>query len=561
MLASPRLSPAVDLHVTGGDTAAALESAWHLAWSDVGACVRPLGDSLPVLTEGGPYPGAWLESTASVSTEVLAMFAPEVARDTHLLLAHGARDDGLLPYKVTADGPAFFQVQRVTPLARAVHETYQRLARAEGAARVEGAAGTAGAAPGAPAVGPPSARDYLRTMYDALARDDAWIAAHRDTRGTGGTEAFCTYDTGHDASPRFWHVPDTTPGGDPARWDTGNPRLPFVAPDLTAHTAGQRTYLALLAAELGEDPGPWRAAAHRSLAALATLRSDDGAWYDLDATGSPVRIVSDVLLRVLACEAATHEEAHEVLARYLLSTRKLHPAVPFASLALDDPRFDHDAGQNSWGGPTNLLSLIRAPRAFEEYGHVAELAGALRPAVVALARAQRFPQTLDPWTGAPGYTEQYSPAALFYLDAVERLCGIHEDPDGTLWFSGVSPVAPGREPGVSSVTYARETAPSGSRVRYEQVLTLAPDGTGGVRVRRDGEPWLAFPAGWRVAVAPSGAVTVTGLHPAPVTGELTLPDDGGARLSLTVAGNEVVTLGPGPVIAHRGGPAVIPLTT
>lgn len=519
-LTPERLAAGASLRVTGGERATALATTWRAALADVAACVRPLpgsaagsdggsdgGARAGALTEGGPYPGCWLESTGSISTEVLGRFAPDVARDTHLLLARGARADGLLPYKVTDDGPAHAQIQRVTPLARSVWEQYLRTG-----------SGT-----------DDRDTDYLREMYEALAADDAWVAAHRDTRGTGGVEAFCTYDTGHDASPRFWHVPDTCPDGDPARFDAGNPLLPFVAPDLTAEAWARRVHLARAAEKLGEDPRPWRAAASDSLAALDRLwDAGDETWYDLDAAGAPVRIRTDVLLRVLACGVGDDALLDRLLRRHLLSTRGFLAPAGFTSVALDDPRFDRDATRNSWGGPVNFLALLRAPRAFEARGRTAELARVLRGAFDALLRADRFPQTLDPWTGDAGYGSGYSPAALFFLDAVERFFGVLELPGGGVLCTGLSAADPGRWPGVESLTYERRTR-SGVWAQ-----TVAGDR---VTVTRDGAPWLAFPVGWRVELAPSGEVAaLTGVAGRPVAGTLTLPD--GTHVDLTLAPNE-----------------------
>jgi hypothetical protein len=507
-LTPDQLAAGATLEVAGGERAAAITSTWRAALADVAACVRPLpGAPSGALTEGGPYPGCWLESTGSISTEILGRFAPGVARETHLLLAGGARSDGLLPYKVTDDGAAHAQIQRVTPLARGVWEHYLRT--------------------GSDAAGRDT--DYLREMYEALVADDTWVATHRDTRGTGGVEAFCTYDTGHDASPRFWHVPDTCPDGDPARFDEGNPRLPFVAPDLTAEAYARRGYLARAAEALGEDPRRWRAAASDSLAALDRLWDAAGAtWYDLDATGDPVRIRSDALLRVLACEVGDDALFDALLRRHLMNPRGFLSPAGFTSVALDDPRFDRDATRNSWGGPVNFLALLRAPRAFEAHGRTVELVRALRGAFDALLRADRFPQTLDPWTGDAGYGSGYSPAALFFLDAVERFFGVLELPDGGVRCTGLSAADPGRWPGIESLAYERPTR-SGL---WSQTVA-----DGQVTVTRDGSPWLAFPAGWRVELAPSGeVVSVAGVAGRPVQGTLTLPD--GGRADLTLAPNQ-----------------------
>jgi hypothetical protein len=200
------------------------------------SCIKPTAGAQPILNEGGIYHGCWLESTGTISAELLSRFLPEVAEATFLAFATHQRDDGLFPYKLTADGPVFSQIQLVSPLARSVFTHY----------RLNG-----------------GSREFLEKLYPAMARYDQWLAKYRDTRQTGGVEAFCTYDTGHDLSARFWHVPDSPLDNDPARYNPDNPLLPFIAPDLTANVACQRSYLALsprnwerTAAYCGRRPRP-----------------------------------------------------------------------------------------------------------------------------------------------------------------------------------------------------------------------------------------------------------------------------------------------------------------
>jgi hypothetical protein len=484
-----------------------LEARWDQALVELDSCIRPLasGDGSPVLTEGPAYPGTWIESTGSISTEVLTRFAPEVARATSEQFATYQRDDGLIPYKVVDDGPGFFQIQIVTPFARTVWNQYLLTGQDQG---------------------------YLRRMYAAMTRMDAWLASFRNTRGTGGVEAFGTFDTGHDMSPRFWFVPDR-PLGDATTVDPTNPLVPFVAPDLTANVAAQRSYLALIAAELGDDPAPWREAAAASVDALFAQCFDeaDGIFYDRDATGELRRVQSDVLLRVLECEIGDDAFFADALERYLMHTGKFLSHYGFTSLALDDPRFDADAGRNSWGGPVNFLSLIRAPHPFEHHGRVAELALTAAPVLAAVALADRFPQCLDPWSGTAGFTDHYSPAILWFLDAIERHAGILPRPDGELWFSGMSPTRLEHGASASAVAYSRVV----DGVRFE----LAADDSR-VRVWRDGAQVADFPRGWRLITNRTGMPTaVVGLAAAPVTGTLTLGD---ATHQLTLAPNDVVDL-------------------
>jgi hypothetical protein len=145
-------------------------------------------------------------------------------------------------------------------------------------------------------------------------------------------------------------------------------------------------------------------------------------FYDRDRTGAFVRVQSDVLLRVLACEIGDAAFFESSLRRYLLNTRKFFAQSPFTSIALDDPRFSQDFSRNSWAGPPNFLTLLRAPHAFEHHGHHVELSRALIP-----------------WT----------------LDAVERLAGILPRPDGEVWCTALLPYGVDHQPVADAVTYAR----------------------------------------------------------------------------------------------------------
>ncbi|MBD3940631.1 hypothetical protein IF188_02830 [Microbacterium sp. NEAU-LLC] len=497
-----------------------IEERWHRALGELAECIGPLA-GVDALFEGGAYPGAWLESTATISAEILDRFAPSVTRATHLLFADLAREDGLLPYKVTADGAAFTQIQMVTPLARGVWHHYLRSGRT------------------------PDARDYLRRMYDAMSLHDAWLAQHRDTRGTGAVEAFCTFDTGHDLSPRFWHVPERCFRGDPARFDPDVPGLPRIAPDLAANVACQREHLALIAAELGEDGAPWQERAAASVRALFDQCWDesDGMFYDRTPDGH-VRIASDVLLRVLACGIGDDDFFERALERHLMNTRRFLSQAGFTSIAMDDPRFDGDHTRNSWAGPVNHLTLLRAPQAFADHGRHAELGLVHRAVLGAAAGHDRFAQCLDPWTGDAGYTNGYSPAMLWLLDALETDCGVLPRADGEVWLSGMPPTR--LDHGQSAAATAAARTVGGTR--YE----LAADDER-VEVHREGLLWLRFPRGWRVVVGRDGRITgVVGLSPAVVSGELRM--DAAPPLALTLGPNDHVSVADGqPTGWHRPG--------
>jgi hypothetical protein len=380
-------------------------------------------------------------------------------------------------------------------------------------------------------------------MFAAMTAMDDWLARHRDTLGSGGVEAFCAFDTGHDLSPRFWGVPDRCPG-DAARLAERVPGLPFVAPDLTANVACQRAYLALAAAELGHRPEPWRERAAASERALWSQcwRPDATAFFDRATTGMvPVR--SDVLARVLACEIGGDDLAGALLRRHLMNPRAFLAPAGLTSLAMDDPRFDHDYTHNSWGGPVNLLTMLRAPDTFESTGHVAELVLARSGTLAALLATDRFPQTLDPWTGRPGFGDGYTPAMLWLLDDLERHTGILPTASGELWLSGWPPTRLANDP-AEAVGYARD-------VGGERVELVADDQH--VKVWRSGRPWLSFPTGWRVVTRGGDVADAVGLSPTPTAGELVVRSrEGRAVLALTLGPNEHLSH------AGRASPGFVP---
>jgi hypothetical protein len=139
-----------------------------------------------------------------------------------------------------------------------------------------------------------------------------------------------------------------------------------------------------------------------------------------------------------------------------------------------------------------LLSLIRAPHAFEAHDRHVELTFALYPALAALFAAPRFAQTLSPFTGQAGFTEAYSPAILCLLDFVERLSGVQERPDGMLWFTGLVPYQLQHRDEAHATAYARKvdgrlfelvnTPETATALRDGEVLFTAPKG---VRVVTD----------------------------------------------------------------------------
>lgn len=479
-----------------------LENAYYSAVYKLPDCLSRESNGSLTLQEGGVYKGCWLESTGTINAELLSRFVPSVSRATYEQFADHQREDGLIPYKIAEDQPVFRQIQLVSPPARSIWNYYLSNGKDRG---------------------------FLEKMYAALNRYDEWLEKYRNTRGTGCVEAFCAFDTGHDLSPRFWHVADTPHRGDPTQVDPDSPLAPYLAPDLTASVYCSRKYLALMARELGLD-APWEERAEQSLRALFRHCYDgsDGFFYDRDKHDRFVRLQSDVLLRVLACEVGDSSLFASSLSRYLLNTRKFFAKYPFTSIAMDDPRFDPHSAYNTWAGATNFLSLIRAPHAFEHHGRHVELTWAMLPILSALSRMTRFGQVLSPWTGEEGYTESYSPALLCMLDFVERLCGILPAPDGEVWFTGLLPY-----PLDHGISLAERTAYARTidGIAYE-LLNSTEECT----ILADGRELARFPYGVRIVTDRAGQLrAIVGMTLRPVRGRLLW---NGQEYAFRVEGNE-----------------------
>lgn len=498
-----------------------MENQYVRAVRELFMCIKPTLDERAMLNEGGIYYGCWLESTGTINAELLARFLPSVSQTTFAGFAEHQRGDGCFPYKLTKDGPVWSQIQLVTPLARCVWNDYQINGRDKA---------------------------YLRQMFEAMCRYDEWLAKYRDTRGSGAVEAFCTYDTGHDLSSRFWHVPDSPKGNDPTRYNEDNPILPFIAPDLTANVICQRFYLARIAEELGGDGEIWRRKAEVSLKALFEhcYDGDDALFYDLDRNGKHVRVQSDVLLRVLACEVGDDEFFAAALRRYLLNTSKFFAKFPFTSVALDDPRFDPAFDYNSWGGPSNFLSIIRAAHAFEAHGRHVELTWVIYPILSALFRMERFAQTINPFTGAAGFTEIYSPTILCLVDFVERLSGVQVRPEGEIWFTGLVPYQIDHRDETHETAYGRTV----DGRRFELVNTKTA-----TTAWRDGVELFKCPKGVRVVADRTGEITgLVGMSVNTISGTL---ETARGDFEFAAAANQQLKLQDGGLISVRN-PGLVP---
>lgn len=366
-----------------------------------------------VLVEGSVYHGVWLEC-APQEGEVYSTVGPEaarLARNNHLIFFALQKADGQLPCSVKDGGPAFGQIQMVVPIAATAWELSQRTGDQE----------------------------LLEKAYTACGRWDAWLRQYRDTRGTGLCEGFCTYDTGQDNSPRWKGLASRCPDSDARKCPPGE-GLPRLSPDLSATVYGGRVALAAMAKALGkkDDADRWNEDAEtiRGLIIEKLYDPVDSAFYDLDADNKFVKVRSSTIMTVLGEHVVEGDVFAAVWEKQAHSPKAFWAAYPFPSVALDDPQFVRPIPRNSWGGASQALTALRAPRWMEHYGKSAELGTLMLRWIEALMRANgEFRQQMDPLTGEfttadPG---GYSPAALVCLDFVWRLSGVRQRGELVEW--------------------------------------------------------------------------------------------------------------------------------
>lgn len=502
-----------------------LENSYYKALNELIAAVRvPKGMDKPVLYEGSLYIGSWLESI--INLEKISRFLPSIARNNFEAFADFQREDGLLPYSIKdTEGAQYSHIQIVTPLARCIWFHYIENGRD---------------------------KVFLKKMYHAMEQYDQWIETYRNTRGTGCVEAFCIWDTGHDNSCRFWHIPDAPPEMNPKLYDKNSPFLPYLAPDLSANIYAQRKYLAVIAEELGFPSAVWTEKAEKSLNALNRYCYDgkDDFYYDLDRSGNFVRVQSDVLLRVLACEVGDETDFQRMLKKYLLNTKKFFARFPLTSVALDDPRFERDSTHNTWSGPTNALTLLRTPYPFEYHGHFVELTWIMQPMVFNLGKKGIFGQCMDPWSGNIVTPGGYCPSILTFLDYLERLCGILPTGENEVWFSGTVPKP------------YRHGEPFGDRIGYSRILEgntfeMVADRLTMI-IYMNGEKIVEAPSGIRVVMDRKGNLkSLIGLTLNPVSGEILYK---GEKLELSIHGNEILRFANSELVCYGKKEIVFPVT-
>jgi len=393
----------------------------------------------PVLIEGAEYAGIWMECGPQEAL-VYRKFRPDAARNGHLTFFSLQRPDGQLPANHKVSETGFGQIQMVVPIAATAWE----IARATGD------------------------DELLHAAYDACARWDEWLMRHRNTRGTGLVEGFCTYDTGHDNSPRWAGIPPQCPGKDATKFPP-IPTLPRLCPDLSATVYGGRLALASMAKAIGKpaEADRWSESAEkiRRLILSRLYVAQDAAFYDLDARNQFVKIRCDILSRLCGEHVVDQALFDDLWARQIHHPKAFWAPYPLPSVALDDPLFVRPIPRNTWGGPSQALTALRAGRWFDHYGRAAEFGFMMDRWCEAILRDMTFRQQMDPLDGVftREGTPDYSPACLVMIDYTWRLAGVREDRDELHWN-----VRPGHPAAQSARFHVRTDAGRDAEMQYDQ---------------------------------------------------------------------------------------------
>ena len=289
------------------------------------------------------------------------------------------------------------------------------------------------------------------------------------TRGTGLVEGFCTYDTGHDNSPRWQGIPPQCPDKD-AKKHPPIPTLPRLCPDLSATVYGGRIALSAMARAMGKtaESDHWRERAEqiRGLILSRLYVEEDAAFYDLDARNHFVKIRCDILSRMCGEHIPDQALFDDLWARQIHNPKAFWAPWPLPSVALDDPRFVRPIPRNSWGGASQALTALRAGRWFDHYGRRREFAGMMDRWCDALQADMSFRQQFDPLNGkfTKADMPNYSPAALVMLDYTWRLAGVREGENGSLEWN----VRPGHPAAQAALFRMRTDAGPTAEMKYDR---------------------------------------------------------------------------------------------
>lgn len=511
----------------------------------------PLAEPFRVIVEGAEYRAAWLE-TQPMAGGMYASRDVRLALDNQLVFIRGQRAaDGRFPHRVDCPRDPGPSLQPAWKAGGYIQGLYMAAPAVDVAWFMNLTAGNQAVA-------------YLRELSSALEAYDTYLWATRNDSSCAGLRSAAVDPTSCPQSPSsnssgnnrgmLWSIGSGFGYGRHGdAGDTGedgtdkyiNNTGPIQSMDMMGYSYNMRASLARIATLLGdgESAKRWDAAAGHvaALTAANLWREEQGAMYDRDVTDAWVTTLVHNNLRMMWHGLFTQAMADTFVSRHLMNTSEFWTKMPIPSIAISDPRFQ-DASGNNWSGPPQGLTLQRAIRALESYGHLAELTLLGRELTAALLRGCgvgatgvnntcHYPQQIDPFTGVPQTNppdDGYGPMILAMLETTALRAGVVPRAGLGLFWSGIAD---------GGVTTTFEQRLDRNVHRLELLATAFSGWT-------NGELKFNCTPGVRVVTDLEGRVTgLWGINDKPVDVRLELPAVSGPRrsrppLSLTVQPNE-----------------------
>lgn len=160
--------------------------------------------------------------------------------------------------------------------------------------------------------------------------------------------------------------------------------------------------------------------------------------FDRYADDSWVPTLQHNNLRAMWLGLFSQQQADSFVTGSLMNRSRFWTKMPLPSISASDRHFVAGRG-NDWSGPPEGLTLQRAIRALESYGHHAEslliglsLTSALlsAPGCARNSSACGFPQQIDPFSAMPEPGDGYGPMIMSLLEYTARRVGIVPLPSG-----------------------------------------------------------------------------------------------------------------------------------
>ncbi len=239
--------------------------------------------------------------------------------------------------------------------------------------------------------------EFIHTMADALAKNNAWWLTQRITR----FGLICCPDgleTGQDDSPRF---------------DRG----PVLAVDMNSYLLQQMRATAFFCRLAGDGAlaAEWEARADAFAARLAAYLydADKNLFFDADPeTGERRTLVTlSSLIPLWAGVPLPEEKIRSMIEDYLLNEAYFFGNVPFPCVAYNEPVYEP---AQWWRGPTWMPVAWLMMEILDTYGYTAERAQAARRLYRVLKKDAVLHELFDSSTGEGlGCDEQGWTAAIF----------------------------------------------------------------------------------------------------------------------------------------------------